>query len=78
MGFGYGLSPTGLRFYQQGNRIIAVLGAYLTSLKSWFLLDLKLWKETPMRKALEFGLRVVAFELFYTLVASYGSGAPPG
>jgi hypothetical protein len=50
----------------------------LTSLKSGFLLDLKLWKEKPMRKALEFGLRVVAFELFYTLVASYGSGVLPG
>jgi hypothetical protein len=72
------LSPAGLRFYQQGNRIIAGLGAYLTSLKSGFLLDLKLWKEKPMRKALEFGLRVGAFELFYTLVASYGSCVLPG
>ena len=74
---GCGLSPTGLRT-KLGNRFVAGLVALSTSLKSWFQPGLELWKEMPMRKALEFGLRVVVFETLYAIGASYASGALPG
>ena len=52
--------------------------ACLSSLKCWFLMDLKLWKEVPMRKAFEFGFRVVVFEVLYAIGASCVSGVLPG
>ena len=74
---GCGLSPTGLRT-KLGSRFVAGLVALSTSLKSWFQSGLELWKEMPMRKALEFGLRVVVFETLYAIGASYTSGVLTG
>ena len=73
-----GLSPTGLRILQGINRAFAGLVACLTSLKTWFLLDLKLWKEMPMRKAFEFGFRVLAVEILYAIGVSCVPGVLPG
>jgi hypothetical protein len=52
--------------------------ARMSSLKSWFLSGLGRWKELSMGKALEFGLRVMVFELLYAIVTSCTLGGQPG